>query len=68
MLSGLQWQLSDQRIRSQDKRLVPKRRTNYLMQLLVYNVPSLFNKCENEGIDVHALTQKEMRRLFLVFQ
>lgn len=30
------------------------------MQSLVYNVPSLFSKYENEGIDVQALTRNEI--------
>lgn len=67
-LLGLQRQLSDQRTRSQDKWLVPIRRTNYLMQSLVYNVPSLFNKYENEGVDIYALTRKEMRRHLLFYK
>lgn len=58
----IQRQLSDSHTHSQERWLVPYKRINYLMQSLTYNVPSLTNKYENQGTNIAAFTQREMRQ------
>lgn len=62
--SRLEREESDARTRSQDRWLVPYRRTNYLLQSLRHTLPALLNKLGKENVIVSTLTRKQIRAYF----
>lgn len=64
-LSGLCKSSTDSRTRCSDNWLVPRRRTDYLLQSLTYTLPVLLNMCEKKGANIASVTRKQLVEFFL---
>lgn len=64
-VSGLSKNVTDARTRCNVDWLVPRRRTDYVLQSLAYSLPVLLNTCEKRGVDIGSVTRKQLVEYFL---
>lgn len=63
-LTNLRVQESDPRTRTPDMWLVPRRRTNYLLQSITHRMPFILNSLEEKGIRASTLSRRQLREYF----
>lgn len=59
-LSGLSVRDGAGRTREQDRYIVPRRRTDYFLQSLSYNIPVMLNRLHPHSADCNRISRKEL--------